>query len=86
MVIRGGVSGCGGEERKNWMKTVKRYNLPVIKEISTRNIMYNMINIVNTAVLYMKLVKRINSEILPQEKEIFSISSFSYLYAMMDVH
>ena len=48
--------------------------------------MYNMINIVNTAVLYMKLVKRINSEILPQEKEIFSISLFSYLYEMMDVH
>ena len=48
--------------------------------------MYNMINIVNIAVLYVKLVKRINSEILPQEKEIFSIYSFLYLYEMMDVH
>ena len=35
-----------------------------------------MINIVNTAVLYMKLVKRINSEILPQEKNVFLFLNF----------
>ena len=40
--------GVGG----NWMKAVKRYKLPVIRYISTRDIMYNMINIIKTAVCY----------------------------------
>ena len=32
------------------MKVVKRYKLPVIRQMSTRGIMYNMINIINTTV------------------------------------
>ena len=35
-----------------WMKAVKRYKLPVIRQISSRDVMYNMINIINTAVCY----------------------------------
>ena len=31
--------------RRNWMKAVKRYKLPVITEVSTRDVMCNMINI-----------------------------------------
>ena len=31
------------------MKAVKRYKLPVIRKIGTRDVMYYMINIVNTA-------------------------------------
>ena len=47
MVTRGRGLGEG-----NWMKAVKRYKLPVIRKISTRNIMYHRINIINTAVCY----------------------------------
>ena len=32
------------------MKVVKRNKLPVIRELSTRDVMYNMKSIVNTAV------------------------------------
>ena len=34
------------------MKVVKRYKFPVIRQISTRDVMYNMINIINTALRY----------------------------------
>ena len=34
-------AGHGG--RGNWMKVVKRHKLPVIRQISTRDIMYNII-------------------------------------------
>ena len=34
------------------MKSVKRYKFPVIRQISTKDIMCNMINIINTAVYY----------------------------------
>ena len=46
---------CGYQrwgERGNWMQVVKRYKLPVIGLISTRDVMYNMINIINTAMHY----------------------------------
>ena len=33
-------------------KVAKRYKLPVIRKISTRDIMYNTTNIINTAVCY----------------------------------
>ena len=45
MVTRGG--GGGGGRRDNWMKVAKRYKLPVI---STGDVRYNMINIINAAV------------------------------------
>ena len=37
-------------ERGNWMKVVKRYKLPGIRQVSTRDVTYNMINIINTVV------------------------------------
>ena len=36
-----------------WLMVVKRYKLPVIRKISTRDVNYNMINIINTALCYM---------------------------------
>ena len=36
----------------NWMKALKGYKLPVIRSISMRDVMYNMINIINTALYY----------------------------------
>ena len=41
-----------GSERKNWMKVVKRYKFSVIGKTSIRNVMYSMINIINTLVCY----------------------------------
>ena len=46
MVIRG-----KGQGRENWMKAVKRYKLAVTRYISTKDVMYNMPNIINSAVL-----------------------------------
>ena len=37
----------------NWMKAVKRYKLPVVRLISTMDVIYNMINIINTTVSYL---------------------------------
>ena len=34
------------------MKIVKRYKLPAIRYISTRDVMYNMINIISVVVCY----------------------------------
>ena len=52
--IRFGVTQEVG--RKNWMKTVKRYEFPGIRQISIRHVliyhMYNLINILNIAVCY----------------------------------
>ena len=44
VIIRGSVG------RGNWMKAVKMYKLSATRSIRTRDIMYNMINIINTAV------------------------------------
>ena len=41
--------------RGNWMKAVEKYEIPVI---STRDVMYNMINIMNTAVCYAEKLLR----------------------------
>lgn len=65
--------------RGNW-EVVKRYKVPVI--ISTRDVMYNMINILNTAVCYIR--KRIVRVSFTRKK--FSFSFLLYLYEMMDSH
>ena len=57
---RGVVWGKG-----NWMKVVKRYKLPIRRLISSRDVIYNKINIVNTVVIYVSYmlymkVKRVN--------------------------
>ena len=36
----------------------QKYKLPVIRLISTRDILYNMINIINTAVCYIGMLLR----------------------------
>ena len=46
------VLEVGSRGRENRMKVVKRYKLPVIREISTRDVTYNMINIINIAACY----------------------------------
>ena len=47
--------------------------------------MYNVINIMNTAVCYVQKLLRVNPEFSAQGKN-FSISLILYLYEMMDVH
>ena len=34
------------------MKAVKSYKLPVMRQVSIRDIMYKMINLINTAIYY----------------------------------
>ena len=36
---------------KSWVKQVKKYQLPVIKQISHGDVMYNMVTMVNNAML-----------------------------------
>ena len=38
------VATRGGGGRRNWMKAVKRYKMPVIMKISSRDAVYNTIN------------------------------------------
>ena len=45
--------GSVGRGLGHWMQAVKRYKLPVIRQISTRDIMHNMINIINSAIYHM---------------------------------
>ena len=42
------------------MKVVKRYKAPVVKSVSTGDVMYNMINIMNTAACYTLKLLRVN--------------------------
>ena len=39
-----------GRGRGNIMKVVKRYHLAVISKTSTRNVRYNMVNIINNVI------------------------------------
>ena len=47
-----------GWGRENWRKVVKRYKLSVIRQISTRDAMYNMVTIATTAVSYKEKLLR----------------------------
>ena len=42
------------------MKGVKTYRIPVIRQISIRGAMYNMINMVNTVACYIGKFLRVN--------------------------
>ena len=44
------VATGGWRRGRNWRKVVERHKLPVIKKKSTRDGMYNMMTLVNTAV------------------------------------
>ena len=73
MWLSGGELGEG-----RWMNAVKRYKLPVV---STKDIMYNMINVINTAVC--STLKRINPEFSSQEHTFVIVI---YLFKIMAVH
>ena len=45
VVTRGG-GGVGG----SWRKVVKRYKLPVTRQVSIRDVMCNIVTVVNTTV------------------------------------
>ena len=47
--IRFVVTRGGRQSRGKYRKVVKRNTLPVIRSISTRDVMHNMINIINSA-------------------------------------
>lgn len=49
--------------------------------------MYNMLTVVNIAILYMKIVKRVNCKSTHHEQEkFFSFAIFWFLCEMMDVN
>ena len=52
------------------MKVVKRYKLPIIRQVSIRDRMYNMINTINTAELTYERVNPKSS--YHKEKNFFS--------------
>lgn len=56
-----------GRGRANIMKAVKRYHLAVITKISTRNVRYNMVNIINSAVCYIQRLLRVNLVLITGE-------------------
>ena len=68
-----------GRGRGNIMKVVKRYHLAVITKISTRNVRYNMVNIINSAVCYIRRLSRVNLVLITGEN-IFFISLVLYLF------
>ena len=43
---------AGFGKRGNWMKVVKRYKFLAIRYLSTGDVTYNMINIINTVICY----------------------------------
>ena len=75
--IRSVVTRCGGRGGKG-MKMVKRQKLPFL---SSRDVMHNMINIVNTAKSYIKTLNELFSH---HKKKFFYL--VVYLYKMMDVY
>ena len=61
--VSSAVTRGRGWGRGNWMKAIKRYILPVIRQVSTKNEMYNKIHRSNTAVHYLwKKVLRVHKE------------------------
>ena len=64
----------------------KRYKFPVTRQISTRDVLYNMINIITTAVCYIQKPSREQIlRVLTQGKKFF-FSLILYPYEKMDVH
>ena len=59
--------------RGNWMEVGKRYKLTVIRQISSRNIMYSIIDIINSAMFYMTVFKRVNPKCSYYKKTFFSL-------------
>jgi len=63
---------CGWWGVGKWMKKVKRFKYPIIKEISSRDIIYNMVTIVNTVLyicmLYIWNLLRVNLKVFITEK------------------
>lgn len=60
-------------------KVVIRYRLPVTGEISTEDMMYRMVTVVNTIVCYVKVVKRVDlKRSCHKEKRFFSFFASFY--------
>ena len=67
---------CLPQEMGNWMKGVKMHKVPILRWISTRDIMYNLINIIHTAIGYTwKLLRRQILRILIAMKKFFPFES-----------
>jgi len=47
----------GGGESGNWKNVIKRYRLPVVRKISTRNVMYSLMRTATPAVWYMGVLR-----------------------------
>lgn len=48
----------GGKKRRKWGDVRKGYNLPVIREISSENLIFS-ISIVNNTILYLRKLLRV---------------------------
>ena len=67
------------------MKAVSRYQLSLIRSISTRDVVYNMINIINNVVCdIVKLFKQVNPK-SSYHKKIFFLDFNFYLFEIIDV-
>lgn len=55
----------------NWRKVVNSFKLSVIRQISTKDLMYNTMTIANPAVQY---IGKLSREFAPQRKNLFSFS------------
>ena len=78
MVTRGRSGGWGEGELDGGSQKGQTCSC----KINTRDVLYNMINIINPVVyeiLYMKVVKRVNPEFSSQEKN-FVFYSFNFVF------
>lgn len=63
---------------RDWTKVIKTYKLPVIRYISTRDLMHSTINIMNTATCY-KVVKRVSPKIPGHKEKNFFFYFFDFV-------
>ena len=64
----------------NWIKVVKSYKLPVIRYVNSRDALYNMMSVVNTAILIYEREKILRVLITRKKFYFFLL----YLYEMTD--
>ena len=64
------------------MKVIKMYKFPIIRQVGTRDVMYNVTNRYNTTMPYMKAVKIANPQNSHHKENYFSF----FLYKMLNVH
>ena len=64
----------------NWIKVVKSYKLPVIRYVNSQDALYNMMSVVNTAILIYEREKILRVLITRKKFYFFLL----YLYEMTD--